>query len=1034
MYKLVANDKDLDQNRIDGYISHITKFSEDADVTNIAVMGPYGSGKSTILEQLKKKEPNKYVNINMIEFSDEVNDLNKIEDDLFRNQKKEEMVQKVEQSIVQQLIYQENPNALPFSKLKREYPTTTNVLKNIILFLVLCCGSMFFGIFNLMQYIIDFKISFRSFALLLCFLVMVGIGCYLIYEIILYFYKNFRLVKINYSRKNTSIECERYESVYNKNLDELLYFFKESSYDTVIFEDIDRYNDLLFFSHLRELNSLLNKSKTLNKKITFIYAIRDDLFAEKDKTKFFDYIVPIVPIMDYSNSAEKFKQHLSDQNLDNDTINLLSGFVSDYRTLKNICNEYKVYKDIKNSEIYSDNNLLAILTLKNLYPKEFSQLQFNKSILNYIFNEAKAKTQVKIKELQDELDKYTKALKDDYNFADPKYLVLGLIKDIIEKNKININNYATITGVEQRVYPLSEIFNMSVKWEDLDKISRINVKTPNDPYGYIELNEYQKLQFAHCKYLQDNKDYLINKTAEELIENINLLESKINHLTSTKASKFYNDYPKLLNDVVEEYYTKVNIDNKDERFIRFIKNLILNDLIGENYNRYISLTHGQAKDENDNLFIHNVYAKIDNDFILELNDLDYIFEQLKNDIFENRYSFNINILRFLAKKNNKGLSTLLSLNSDRLNLVYENLSINNDSLLIINETLKNSKDIEGLLVSSDKTKRDYWFKALLIIKHKDFKNLSIPNNFKEEIKNYDLIKLTQIESNEINNFIENCKGLKIKFSNIVGVNKNTKLYDAIIKENLYEINYKNIQTIDVNCDFEKITSKPIIKEYLLDNLNSFVKLIVDNQVDTIQSEEFNQTVIKGCGDKDLVKQYIIQNKICVQNIDSTNDIDIIKALCVNKENTMVVLKRKNVQKEARVSLICELQKFNDCFAKDYAVDLCDIIKSEKIYHKDLLTSQIYLDLFKSQNVLSSDKDIILDNIIEICDKQNLLRIIKVYDEQFKRLKKEIVIPHNSINIKLSNKLIELRVFEKVRENDNEIVLKKIEGGDLPPII
>ena len=397
MYKLVANDKDLDQNRIDGYISHITKFSEDTEVTNIAVMGPYGSGKSTILEQLKKKEPNKYININMIEFSDEVNDLNKIEDDSFRNQKKEEMVQKVEQSIVQQLIYQENPKVLPFSKLKREYPTTTNVLKNIILFLVLCCGSMFFGIFNLMQYIIDFKISFRSFALLLCFLVMVGIGCYLIYEIILYFYKNFRLVKINYSRKNTSIECERYESVYNKNLDELIYFFKESSYDTVIFEDIDRYNDLLFFSHLRELNSLLNKSKTLNKKITFIYAIRDDLFAEKDKTKFFDYIVPIVPIMDYSNSAEKFKQHLSDQNLDNDTINLLASFVSDYRTLKNICNEYKVYKDIKNSEIYSDNNLLAILTLKNLYPKEFSQLQFNQSILNHVFNEAKAKTQVKIK-------------------------------------------------------------------------------------------------------------------------------------------------------------------------------------------------------------------------------------------------------------------------------------------------------------------------------------------------------------------------------------------------------------------------------------------------------------------------------------------------------------------------------------------------------------------------------------------------------------------------------------------------------------
>jgi hypothetical protein len=192
--------------------------------------------------------------------------------------------------------------------------------------------------------------------------------------------------------------------------------------------------------------------------------------------------------------------------------------------------------------------------------------------------------------------------------------------------------------------------------------------------------------------------------------------------------------------------------------------------------------------------------------------------------------------------------------------------------------------------------------------------------------------------------------------------------------------------------------------------------------------------MKGCGDKDLIKQYITQNKVCLQNIDSISDIEIIKALCVNKDNTMIVLKRKNVQKESRVSFICELQKFNDCFANDYAVDLCDIIKSEKIYHIDLITSQIYLDIFKSQKVLLSDKEIILDNIIEICDKQNLLKIIKVYNEQFKKIKKEIVITKNPVNTKLANKLLGLRLFEKVRENDNEIVLKKIEGSDLPPMI
>lgn len=42
------------------------------EIKNIALMGPYGSGKSTILENLKNENPEKYINVSMMEFADEV--------------------------------------------------------------------------------------------------------------------------------------------------------------------------------------------------------------------------------------------------------------------------------------------------------------------------------------------------------------------------------------------------------------------------------------------------------------------------------------------------------------------------------------------------------------------------------------------------------------------------------------------------------------------------------------------------------------------------------------------------------------------------------------------------------------------------------------------------------------------------------------------------------------------------------------------------------------------------------------------------
>ena len=95
-------------------------------------------------------------------------------------------------------------------------------------------------------------------------------------------------------------------SLLNHNVKALIKFFAKSKYTIVIFEDIDRFDDIRIFTKLREINLLLNNSPLIaerKKPIRFIYALREDIFGdETEKTKFFDFVIPIIPRINASTS------------------------------------------------------------------------------------------------------------------------------------------------------------------------------------------------------------------------------------------------------------------------------------------------------------------------------------------------------------------------------------------------------------------------------------------------------------------------------------------------------------------------------------------------------------------------------------------------------------------------------------------------------------------------------------------------------------------------------------------------------------
>ena len=70
-----------------------------------------------------------------------------------------------------------------------------------------------------------------------------------------------KLNKLNL--KEGEIEIIEDNSIFNKHLDEILYFFQVTEYNVVIIEDLDRFGTPNIFLKLRELNQLNQKSYSM---------------------------------------------------------------------------------------------------------------------------------------------------------------------------------------------------------------------------------------------------------------------------------------------------------------------------------------------------------------------------------------------------------------------------------------------------------------------------------------------------------------------------------------------------------------------------------------------------------------------------------------------------------------------------------------------------------------------------------------------------------------------------------------------------
>ena len=597
---------------------------------NIAVMGNYGSGKSSVVKTFFNNNNNyKVLNVSLGSY--------------IVNSAKENFSD-IEFSILQQIIYTVRPEKLPYSRYDRidiHDNTKKNEIKEhidiIIEFLLI---FYLFYIFNKYNEEI-FKNLSNNFSFLLSlsiFLVLLGLLQFPLKKILSKFKLNSFKIKFN---DKVELCSSKSSSILNENIEELISFFLNTNYDVIVFEDIDRLKEKeKLFNKLKEINQILNNSID-SKTIRFIYCVGDDIFEDGEiRTKFFDVIIPVIPYFGKGNIIDVFNNKINEAaklgcklpNM-NDSIKYACNFIYNTREIDDIINEYKIFStNLPHINNDIKEQLLLLMIYKVLYPTKYVLLLEGEGLLYEYFSA----------EFIEDFRKYKlEALEE-------KKIELNDLMNIKKKyHNITNNNLLKILETKiKQLYPNYSFNEIDIYLNESNK-SICNLQTffsnPNKYINEIKEKIYLK-RGVYGSTFKEEEVFEFCQNKELFLKIINLnnvyndvedIEAELDKIDHKIGRYNFNECTSLekLNYLKEKYMKDVQEKKEEEKnkyeINQFEEFLINSGKITSAYKRLINLKHDNSLDDKDEIILDSIRKGVllkKGDY--EIGKIEMLFEQL----------------------------------------------------------------------------------------------------------------------------------------------------------------------------------------------------------------------------------------------------------------------------------------------------------------------------------------------------------------------------------------------------------------------
>ena len=864
-----VNDSDISV-----YESAIDFVFKHADVRNVAISGAYGAGKSSVLASYEAKHSNaKFMHISLAHFQDTLNE---------DNSNKPISNSILEGKILNQLIHQIPAKRIPQTNFRVKKSTGNKSIfgytVTTALFLLTLLHILFFDNWSAfidtipvekIQQILS--LSATSTALLISGVVCFFIFCFFSFRILLVQKNKNIFKKLNFQGNEIEIFEESNDSYFDKYLNEVLYLFENVNEDVVVFEDMDRFDASQIFERLREINTLVNLQRKKDNKpvLRFFYLLRDDIFISKDRTKFFDCIIPVVPVIDSSNSYNQFISHLEKNNLlsefNEGFLQGISLYVDDMRLLKNICNEFLIYYNRLNTTELDYNKMFALITYKNLFPRDFSELQLNKGFVYALFDNKK----IFIENTCAELNFKIKATRTRIADANTEFATSKNELDLIFKPKRNY--YNILSNSDQADYDR--------------RLQAINARTDGVIQTLEEqITEYEKaLQQIECASLAS----VITR------ENIDEVFS----LTVTnEIGKIYD-----FNEI------------KGSEYFALVKYLIRNSYIDETYADYMTYFYENSLARIDKTFLRSITDKKAKPYNYELKSPEMVFSRLQPNDFDQEETQNFMLCDYLLsqKSSSEHLAHFISQlrNSKKHAFISQYFNCTTHMSLFIQIFNKHWPSLfvdmqveEGF---SSEQLRLFSVHTLHFVDSTTLDNInenSVLTKYINEANDY-----LAIESPRIKELISAFKQLNIRFLEIDYDCSEKSLVQAVYENDMYELNFRNIAMFLKNVWHINSAEDIMHKSYTIistdknsplyrrinNNMSEYVDILLQECNGRILDDECVAVDLLNCPDisKSQKEAYIKSLITPLQVLSSVKDHSIWAALLCSK---IVIRSEQNV--------------------------------------------------------------------------------------------------------------------------------------------